>query len=313
MRRSDRRGQALVVAIFVLAFLTAIAIAFYTSTTMQLRRAVNVTNRVQAAQAAEAGIAMAQAFLRHDAVIHNTYTSYDFAFSTYFNGAAFAAKPWAFPAGSSVPKVPRDVAEDLGDRLYIPRAQGADPVVDPYDFTGIFAVNQTFGALTPAEQIDAWADVDNNEDGLRDSVWLPLPMDLFFLDDGIDNDLDGLIDESQRMGEDGLDNDGDGVIDDSVELNLARQVEPERALFVYYGGDDGLDNDGDGLIDENDEQNRLFFTAPLTDGAGNLLGPINVRVNIDAPNFPTALAVNGVPPNTTVTVSDVDEIGRAHV
>ncbi len=306
MRRSDRRGQALVVAIFVLAFLTAIAIAFYTSTTMQLRRAVNVTNRVQAAQAAEAGIAMAQAFLRHDAVIHNTYTSYDFAFSTYFNGAAFAAKPWAFPAGSSVPKVPRDVAEDLGDRLYIPRAQGADPVVDPYDFTGIFAVNQTFGALTPAEQIDAWADVDNNEDGLRDSVWLPLPMDLFFLDDGIDNDLDGLIDESQRMGEDGLDNDGDGVIDDSVELNLARQVEPERALFVYYGGDDGLDNDGDGLIDENDEQNRLFFTAPLTDGAGNLLGPINVRVNIDAPNFPTALAVNGVPPNTTVTVSDVD-------
>ena len=96
------------------------------------------------------------------------------------------------------------------------------------------------------------------------------------------------------------------MIDDSVELNLARQVEPERALFVYYGGDDGLDNDGDGLIDENDEQNRLFFTAPLTDGAGNLLGPINVRVNIDAPNFPTALAVNGVPPNTTVTVSDVD-------
>ncbi|NLG44632.1 MAG: hypothetical protein GX547_15425, partial [Phycisphaerae bacterium] len=147
---------------------------------------------------------------------------------------------------------------------------------------------------------------DNNEDGLRDSVWLPLPLDVFFLDDGIDNDLDGLIDESQRMGEDGLDNDYDGVIDNAGEVTTAKNVEPERALFVYYGGNDGLDNDGDGLIDENDEQNRLFFTAPLTDGSGNPLGPINVRVNIEAPNFPTGLTVNGVPPNTTVTVSDVD-------
>ncbi|HPJ98900.1 MAG TPA: hypothetical protein PKW60_05400, partial [Candidatus Hydrogenedentes bacterium] len=322
MRRSDRRGQALVVAIFVLAFLTAIAIAFYTSTTMQLRRAVNVTNRVQAAQAAEAGIAMAQAFLRRDAMIHNTYTSYDFAFSTYFNGAAFAAKSWAFPPDptvpltppSAVPKIPGDIADALGDRLYIPRAQGNDPAVDAFDFTGVFAVNQAFGALTPAEQIDAWADVDNNEDGLRDSVWLPVPLDVFFTDDGIDNNLDGLVDESPWMGEDGIDNTGDGNIDDQDEIDLAEKVEPERAIFVYFGGNDGLDNNGNGLIDDPSEQ-KLFLTTRLPDGQGGWLGDgpnfiINVRVNPDAPDFPEALLsqVQGVPPNTTIPVSNLNDV-----
>lgn len=308
MRRSDRRGQALVIAIFILAFLTAIAIAFYTSTTMQLRRALNVSNRVQAAQAAEAGIAMAQAFLRHDAIIHNTYTSYDFAFSTYFNGAAFAQKAWAFPAGSRVPLVPAVAPPGLGDRLYIPRAQGGDPTVDPLDFTGPFAVDQSVGALTPAEQIDTWADVDNNDDGLRDAIWLPLPRDRFFTDDGIDNDLDGLVDESQRMHEDGLDNDGDGVVDDAAERDSpedsAKTVEPERAVFIYFGGDDGLDNDGDGAIDEADEQ-KLFCTTVIMDGAGNPLGNVDVRVNSNAENFPTGLTVDLGPPETvTVNITD---------
>ncbi len=322
MRRSDRRGQALVVAIFVLAFLTAIAIAFYTSTTMQLRRAVNVTNRVQAAQAAEAGIAMAQAFLRHDAVIHNTYTSYDFAFRTYFNGAAFAGKDWAFPPvlsapltpPSTVPKIPGTVADDLGDRLYIPKLQGDDPDVDPYDFTGVFAVDQAFGALTPPEQINVWADVDNNEDGQRDSVWLPVPQDVFFLTDGIDNNLDGLVDESPWMDEDGIDNTGDGLIDDQTEIDLAREVQPERAIFVYYGGNDGLDNNGNGLIDEPAEQ-KLFLTTRLPDGQGGWLGSgpdfmINVRVNPDAPDFPAALLplVNGVQPNTYIPVSNLNDV-----
>ncbi len=321
MRRSDRRGQALVVAIFVLAFLTAIAIAFYTSTTMQLRRAVNVTNRVQAAQAAEAGIAMAQAFLRHDAVIHNTYTSYDFAFRTYFNGAAFAGKDWAFPPvlsapltpPSTVPKIPGTVADDLGDRLYIPKLQGDDPDVDPYDFTGVFAVDQAFGALTPPEQINVWADVDNNEDGQRDSVWLPVPQDVFFLTDGIDNNLDGLVDESPWMDEDGIDNTGDGLIDDQNEIDLAKEVEPERAIFVYFGGNDGLDNNGDGQIDEPAEQ-KLFLTTRLPDGQGGWLGSgpdfiINVRVNPDAPDFPEALLskVQGDPPYIPVSnLNDVD-------
>jgi len=49
--------------------------------------------------------------------------------------------------------------------------------------------------------------------------------------DGIDNDGDGMIDESLT---DGIDNDGDGMIDESAT--------------------DGVDNDNDGTIDEADEQ-----------------------------------------------------------
>jgi len=280
-RRRGTRGQALVIAIFILAFLTAIAIALFTSTRLQLRRALNLSNRIQAAQAAEAGLAMAQAFLRHDGYMHTTATSYDFAFKTYFNGAAFAGKAWAFPGGAqSVPTIPSDVAAALGDRLYIPRIQGADP----YDFTGAFTVAQPYdgSGLTPPEQVHGWADVDNNEDGYKDSIWLPLPRDRFFLDDGIDNDLDGLIDEGPPG------------------------HAPERAIFIYYGGDDNLDNDGDGNVDDSNEQ-RLFCTALITDGAGTPLplGDIEVRVNPDAPNFPEPLRPL-VSASDTITVRIID-------
>lgn len=301
MRRRGTRGQALVIAIFILAFLTAIAIALFTSTRLQLRRAFNVSNRVQAAQTAEAGIAMAQAFLRHDGSIHPTYTSYDFAFKTYFNGAAFAGKDWAFPNGVSwlnggtdpVPLIFGDVAETLGDGLYIPREQGADPTVDPL---ADFVVQQPYDyynppdppGLTPVEQIDKWADVDNNEDGYKDSIWLPLPRDMFFLTDGIDNDLDGLVDEGPGMGDDGVDNNSNGIVDGTTEVTLAANHSPERGIFCYY----------------NENEGRLMLTAPLLAPDGTPLPAIDVRVDPNAADFPTALlpSVNGVPPNATVSV-----------
>ena len=301
MRRRGTRGQALVIAIFILAFLTAIAIALFTSTRLQLRRALNVTNRVQAAQTAEAGIAMAQAFLRHDGSIHPTYTSYDFAFKTYFNGAAFAGKPWAFPDGSKVPEVPGDVAEALGDRLYIPREQppvgpNPDPAADAFDFLQPFVVQQPYDyynppdppGLTPVEQIHQWADVDNNEDGYKDSIWLPLPRDMFFVTDGIDNDLDGLVDEGPGMGDDGVDNNSNGIVDGATEVTLAANHSPERGIFCYY----------------NENEGRLMLTAPLLAPDGTPLPAIDVRVDPNAADFPTALlpSVNGVPPNATVTV-----------
>ncbi len=92
----------------------------------------------------------------------------------------------------------------------------------------------------PAEQVDSWADVDNDGDGLRDSLWIPIPIDKMLTVDhytdlwGLDNDLDG------RVG--GFDLDGDNKDDDPNEAGP----------FVYWGGADGLDNDGDGLIDEAD-------------------------------------------------------------
>jgi hypothetical protein len=109
-------------------------------------------------------------------------------------------------------------------------------------------------------QIHSWAHIDNNDDGYRDAIWIPFPGDLFFPDDGIDNDLDGIIDESHLNG---FDDDGDGEIDESDEAI-------EMGTFVYWGTDDGRDNDDDGLVDEVDED-RLFLTTPLLDLNGNKL------------------------------------------
>ncbi|MCL4217042.1 MAG: hypothetical protein KJ052_08585, partial [Candidatus Hydrogenedentes bacterium] len=137
--------------------------------------------------------------------------------------------------------------KDNRELLYVPRVQlgspgPADfyttPLPDEFVTTAITdesvflkaAVSYT-GDSTPAEQIHQWADIDLDGDGLRDAMYLPIPIDTLAEDDGIDNDLDGVVDE---LG--------------------------ELALFVYNGGFDALDNDGDGSFDEADED-TLFLTA----------------------------------------------------
>jgi outer membrane receptor protein involved in Fe transport len=81
------------------------------------------------------------------------------------------------------------------------------------------------------------------------------------IDDGIDNDQDGLVDEEIL---DGVDNDGDGVVDEyDGHLVDPADVDGGRAYSLGWGVDDdgdgvtdeealnGLDDDGDGLIDED--------------------------------------------------------------
>ncbi|HNR29251.1 MAG TPA: lamin tail domain-containing protein [Candidatus Hydrogenedentes bacterium] len=122
------------------------------------------------------------------------------------------------------------------------------------------------GLAYAKEQVDLWADVDNSGDGLKDSIWIPIPIDQYFPNDGVDNDLDGLIDERQDNAfDDNGNNPPDGQFSDYLHapdgfpiLDVAGQpiLDPDEAieggLFVYYAGDDGLDNDGDGLVDRDD-------------------------------------------------------------
>ncbi len=99
----------------------------------------------------------------------------------------------------------------------------------------------------PYEQLHFWNDVDNDGDGLNDSMWLPIGSDREFPEDGLDNDLDGRRD---ALGADGVDDTGDEDIDG------------EPGVFLYRGDTDDLDNDGDGLVDEADEFNYVIFTVP---------------------------------------------------
>ncbi len=166
----------------------------------------------------------------------------------------------------------RTLLRNFEDLLYVPRGQdtgllGFDPYDEsPADFYDALAVFTQFSGfvidpvryanlhsgappLIPAERVDQWADVDSDDDGYKDAVWFPMQADVYFDDDGIDNDLDGVIDEPG-----------------------------ETAVFVYWGGNDDIDNDGDGLVDEDDEE-KLFLTSPLVDVYGDPIPSFNVKIN----------------------------------
>ncbi len=102
--------------------------------------------------------------------------------------------------------------------------------------------------LTPQQKLNLWGDVDSDGDGLRDAMWIPIGVEVFR--GGIDRDDDGRVGADE--GGDGIDNDLDGIVDEP----------DETAVYVYWGGNDGLDNDQDTQIDEADEQ-RVYLTAPL--------------------------------------------------
>jgi hypothetical protein len=153
--------------------------------------------------------------------------------------------------------------------LYVPRYQAfptlaslEDPATNAFVIEYAFLRSQidptydpsTDGAptapqLTPQQQIAFYADVDNDEDGLPDSMWIPVPVEQFF--GGVDKDGDGLV--SVDEGGDGIDNDLDGTIDEPNET----------AIYVYWGGNDGRDNNGNGQVDEDPGEQKLFLTAPI--------------------------------------------------
>lgn len=97
-----------------------------------------------------------------------------------------------------------------------------------------------------SELVDIWADVDNTGDGVRDAMWIPVPQDIDFSDDGIDNDLNGVIDN-----------------------------EGEVARFIYWGGADGRDNSCTCTADDVADQ-RIFLTAPMVVNGVPVINNLNL-------------------------------------
>ncbi|MBX3180253.1 MAG: hypothetical protein KF886_23125 [Candidatus Hydrogenedentes bacterium] len=173
--------------------------------------------------------------------------------------------------------------------------------------------------LYPLEWIHTWTDIDNDGDGLRDSIWIPIAQDKFFSGGEVINEFTGA-----RMFDDGIDNNLNGLVDESPERG---DGPTELGIFVYHGlgpdrvSGDGLDNDGNGLVDDPAED-KYFLTAPLPgitipidlNGDGvvpDLVPDINgnlVPLTITLPDQIT-VPVLGEPGGTvTLTAADVDRI-----
>ena len=119
-------------------------------------------------------------------------------------------------------------------------------------------------------------------------------------DDGIDNDGDGLVDESR---DNGIDDDGDWTVWEDVNNNGVYDNEDLNNNFLL---DDGEDTDGDGKL----------TIEPLNDDTGSDgIGPENE--NYPGPD-PDGTEANGVPdpgePNFEFTDNDeIDQIGLTNM
>ncbi|HOQ31861.1 MAG TPA: hypothetical protein PLA12_05030 [Candidatus Hydrogenedens sp.] len=154
-------------------------------------------------------------------------------------------------------------------------------------FTGFDRYGNSYAtsSLYTPEWVNAWADVDLDGDGYKDAVWMPMAADKLFsgvvkdsageihqnLNDGLDNNLNGLVDETpdngvnEEMGPFFLQNEPlpQNDLPDKYGDETADPEEVfEVGAFVYWGGDDGLDNNCDGIVDDSAEQ-KVFLTAPL--------------------------------------------------
>ena len=196
--------------------LFAIALTFFTVSRIQLRTSTNVGNTVRAELLSEAATALAINMLKKDSVEHPDVTSTDHAWTTYFNGLWMAEKPWGlyYPPNGQ-PPVPnvfyqgRDdtkTVEDKNNRgnliphLYVPRFEYpkrdghngfiSNPATDYEPGANRFVFDPAYKALTYAQRVDMYCDVDNDGDGKKDSIWIPLAQDFLFEQVGLDFNLD---------------------------------------------------------------------------------------------------------------------------
>ena len=166
--------------------------------------------------------------------------------------------------------VPDDTVNNLANGTYaIVRYDDSKAALYPFVTSSVYGIvtardsagelSYPFGtdALWPAEQIDRWADVDTNGDGMRDAIWVPLPKDVDLSADGVDNDLDGRPDNPQadETGQMTLDEDGNprndfeiGAFVYRAAINLVNPLLPGRVIRK---------------LPDPDAPGKLWLTVPL--------------------------------------------------
>ncbi len=191
--------------------------------------------------------------------------------------------------------------------------------------------NQTL----PSEQIHFWTDVDNDGDGLNDSMWLPVGADRFFPDDGLDNDLDGKIDADDTDGEAGvfmyrgdtdniviftvpqpfMERDPNGLVPINLTpyysaMGICTAIAPPKCeeidtvLFEGANGLSGRDNDYDLVVDQPMDASPYMLTdeavQALRDGNATGTYPYyNLLLRVVGTNSVTQWQNAGALPHTT--------------
>lgn len=194
--------------------------------------------------------------------------------------------------------------------------------------------------LWPAEQIDTWADIDTNNDGMRDSIWIPLPKDADLSADGVDNDLDGTADRLRTVvpgdpNQISVDEDGNPRRDFEIGAFVYRASTSGRAIRTLDDPDvpashleltiplPGLsmpvDMNNDGKIDGLDYYNNtgkpdpggtpVYVTLPGTVNVPTLNGPVALTIdNVDSIDNDYDQFVNGF--SAYVFLGDPNSLGR---
>ncbi len=167
--------------------------------------------------------------------------------------------------------------------------------------------------LYPAEWVNKWADFDSTGDGLRDSLWLPLPKDIDLSQDGIDNDLDGVVDPTISSGDPLVAADESGELrrlfelgafvygvaaDGSVVRNRALDGVPVayKLTLPLPGLAVPVDLDGDGLItpaDYADDGRPVYINVAASLNVPGVPVPLTIA-DLDSLDNDYDLTVNGV-------------------
>lgn len=318
------RGAALVIALFIMFILLAIALTFYSVSRIQFQTATNVGNTVRAELLSEAATALAINELKKDSIDHPDVTSTDHAWTTRFNGLWAAEKSWTRPpwepsigeggipivfyddyqyvnpltgATFNAPGVRR--GNQLMPHLFVPRVEhpragfpngylanygGYDDVENRFVFEPLLDPKITY-----AERVDPYCDVDNDGDGFRDSIWIPLAQDYLIQRTEPEDAYDPIVD-----------------VDFNLEMpnqDLPDPLRPQRdarSSVLFYPG----------TLEPRNGRNGWFLTAPLLNPDGSFI----VLRNLYAAGLPFDSASTGPAGGLLDAVdNDYDGIINYHV
>lgn len=307
-RRRNRRGAALVMAVAILAIIIAIAVAFFSTSRVELNIATNVANTARADMISNAGLAMGMAFLNHDLLAHSTYTSLDFAAFSYFDGSWVAGKRWAFANGQSWrdrmhgPLTGHALSVTPADML-VPPAGGTpyinlDMINSPLPFEGPFS--PAFSGNSGAADTSAWLYIPRLQ-----AANAPLNFQGGWTVDPQYTDTRLVYRKQIIHGWADVDSDGDGFRD-AMWIPVPADLIVGNRDVNGDGRVDYLDSDGDGL------PNRFASADILGDGIDNNLNNGQILNSNRAPDAAGVLV--DIDDNLDGAANDgndgVDEIGE---